>query len=233
VSSCPGPSAKSQQPAYKRLKATTIEEYAAFRNNGFRHDPDVHARLIVNLVSVHKMPFAVLSSRAFRELQDYYLGSAERPAKSGLVNFPAKIRTKSLPLLFEEAVERSSARISRSPLREQFTLADDGWASRHKTHCKTGTIGAPGVPAEIFALCPVSPSELHGVSIARTWKMLILVSDRGAPLEDYPLGFALRLPRSPSAFVSDSAGPNVRARAIASLRHPNIIFLPASHIYLR
>jgi hypothetical protein len=35
------------------------------------------------------------------------------------------------------------------------------------------------------------------VSIARTWEILIMLSDRGAPLEDYPLGVAFRLPRSP------------------------------------
>jgi hypothetical protein len=64
-------------------------------------------RLIANLVSVQKVPLAVLSSFAFRELQDYYLGSVERTAKSGLVIFLAKILTKFLPLRFEEAVERS------------------------------------------------------------------------------------------------------------------------------
>jgi hypothetical protein len=53
----------------------------------------------------------------------------------------------------------------------------------------------------------------------------MLIIHRGVPLEDYPLGFALRLPRSPSAVVSDSADPNVRARTITSLQHPNIIFL--------
>jgi hypothetical protein len=106
VASCAGAaSAKPHQSAYKRLKATSIAEYAAFGNR-FRHDPDVHARLIANLVSVHKVQFAVLSSIAFRELQDYYLGSVERTAKSGLVIFHAKIRTKFLPLRFEEAVER-------------------------------------------------------------------------------------------------------------------------------
>jgi hypothetical protein len=133
VTSCPGPPDKPQQLAYKRLKATAIEEYAAFGNR-FRHDPDVHARFIANLVSVHTVPFAVLSSPVFRELQDYYLGSAERTAKSGLVIFRSKIRPNFLPLRFEEAVQRSSARVSRSPLREQFTLADNGWASRRKTH---------------------------------------------------------------------------------------------------
>jgi hypothetical protein len=191
----------------------------------------VDARLIAKLVSVHKVPFAVQSLPAFRELQGYYLGSAVRTVKSGLVIFPAKIRTKFLPLWFEEAVERSLARISRSPLREQFTLAEDGCASRRKTHYKTVTIGAPVVPAEIVALCPVSPSELLGVSIARTWEMLILPSHRGAPLEDCPLGFALRLPRSPSAVISDSADPNVRAPAITSQQHLNNLSpLPRTHL---
>jgi hypothetical protein len=96
VASCTGgPSAKPQQPAYKRLKAATIEEYAAFGNR-FRHEPDGHTRLVANLVSVHKVPFAVLSSPAFLELQDYYLGSAGSTPKSDLVVFLAKIRTKFL-----------------------------------------------------------------------------------------------------------------------------------------
>jgi hypothetical protein len=64
------------------------------------YEQDVHTRLVANLVSAHKVPFAVLSSPAFRELQDYYLGSAGSTPKSGLVVFLAKIRTKFLSQRF-------------------------------------------------------------------------------------------------------------------------------------
>jgi hypothetical protein len=61
---------------------------------------------------------------------------------------------------------------------------------------------------------------------------LILLGGRGAPLDDYPAGFAVPLPGPPSVFVADSSGPNVRARAYASLRHPDIIFIPCfAHIF--
>jgi hypothetical protein len=129
-------------------------------------------------------------------------------------------------LRHEEGVARSSARISLSPIRDLSTLANDGWSSRRKIHYSTITIGAPGVPAETVALFRVTPLQLHGVAIAKGWEKNIILGDRSAPLEDYPPGFAVPLPRSPSAFVSDSAGPNVRAHAIASLRHPKLIFLP-------
>jgi hypothetical protein len=45
------------------------------------------------------------------------------------------------------------------------------------------------------------------VSIARTWEMLIMLSDRGAPLEDYTLGFALRLPWSPVVEIEAPYSP--------------------------
>jgi hypothetical protein len=78
------------------------------------------------------------------------------------------------------------------------------------------------------------PSEVHGVAIAKGWEHLILLGGRGAPLDDYPAGFAVPLPGSPSAFVSVSSGPNVRTREIASVRHPvpNLVcthFSPFTH----
>jgi hypothetical protein len=68
--------------------------------------------------------------------------------------------------------------------------------------------------------------------VAKAWEQLIFLGDRAAPLVEYPAGFDLLLPGSPSAFVSDSSGPNVRARAIASLRHPGVVLIPCfSHIF--
>jgi hypothetical protein len=137
-----------------------------------------------------------------------------------------------LPLRYSEAVERSRARISASALRERFTLADDGWSSRRKVHYTTVTIGAPQVLPETVAHCRILPSELHGDAIAKGWENLILLGGRAAPLDDYPAGFSVPLPGSPSAFFSDSSGPNIRARAIASLRHPDVIFIPClAHIF--
>jgi hypothetical protein len=214
-----------QEPPSKRRKtATSIGEYAAFGNR-FRHHTNEHARLIAERVSVNKVPFNVLSSPQFHRLQDFYLALVERTA-SGIVVHPAKIRAEMFPLRYEEVVARSSARINLSPLRDQFTLADDGWSSRRKIHYSIITIGAPVVPAETVALFLISPLHLQGVAIAKGWEKIIILGDRSAALEDYPPGVAVPLPRSPSAFVSDSAGPNVRARAIASLRHPKQIFLP-------
>jgi hypothetical protein len=53
-----------------------------------------------------------------------------------------------------------------------------------------------------------------------------------APLDDYPSGFVVLLLRSPFAFVSDSSGPNVRTREIASLRHPNVFIPCFDHIFV-
>jgi hypothetical protein len=227
---CP-PANLQEPPSERRKTATRIEEYAAFGNH-FRDDTNEHACLIAELVSVNKVPFNVLSSPQFRRLQDFYLASAERTAKSGLVVHPAKIRAEMLPLRYEEVVARSSARINLSPLRDQFTLADDGWSSLRKIHYRTITIGAPGVPAETVAFFRLSPLHLHSVAVAKGWEKVIILGDRSAALEDYRPGFAVPLPRSPSAYVSDSAGPNVRARAIASLRHPKLIFLAClAHVF--
>jgi hypothetical protein len=77
-----------------------------------------------------------------------------------------------VPLRYNEAVERSRARISASALREQFTLADDGWSSRRKVHYTTIMIGAPQVHPETVALFRTLSSDLHGVSIAKGWENL-------------------------------------------------------------
>jgi hypothetical protein len=50
----------------------------------------------------------------------------------------------------------------------------------------------------------------------------------GSKLSKYLAGFFAALPCSPAAFVSGDAGVNARARRIASLRNPGIIFLPCS-----
>jgi hypothetical protein len=85
-----------------------------------------------------------------------------------------------------------------------------------------------GFSPETVALFRILPSELHGIAIAKGSEKLALIGGRAVPLEYYPSGFAVPLPGSPCAFMSYSSGPNVRARAIASLRHPNIIFIPSS-----
>jgi hypothetical protein len=84
----------------------------------------------------------------------------------------------------------------------------------------------PLVPSETIARTRIQPTELRGVAVAKAWEKLILLGDRAAPLAEYPAGFALPLAGSPSAFASDPSGPNVRARAIASLRHPGVVFIP-------
>jgi hypothetical protein len=219
------PSAKRNKTARKR------GEYAAFGNR-FRHNIDTHSRLIAEFISVCKVPFNIINSTKFRRIQEFYLVTPERTITSGLVVHPAKIHVEMLPLRYNEAVVRSRARIGASLLCEQFIVADDGWSSRRKVHYTTVTIGAPRVPPETVALFRILPSELHGLGIAKGWEQLILLGGRAAPLEDYPSGFAVPLPGSPCAFVSDSSGPNVRAGAIASLRHPNIIFIPCLALIL-
>jgi hypothetical protein len=177
------------------------------------------------------VPFNVVSSPQFCRPQDFYVASADRTVKSGPVVHPAKIRNEMLPLRYSEAIDRSRVRIDASPMCEQFTLADDGWSSRRKVHYTTITIGAPRVPPETVALCYTPTSKLHGIAIAKGGEHLILLGGRWAPLDNYRAGFGVPLPGSPSAIVSDSSGPNVRARAIASLLHPDIIFTPVcSHL---
>jgi hypothetical protein len=146
------------------------------------------------------------------------------------VVYPAKIRNEMLPLRYSEAIVRSRVHIDASPMCEQFTLADDGWSSRRKVHYTTITIGAPRVQPD---LCYTLPSKLQGIAIAKEWEHLILLGGCWASLDNYRAGFAVPLPGSPSAIVSYSSGPNVRARAIASLLHPDIIFTPCLLTYSR
>jgi hypothetical protein len=137
-----------------------------------------------------------------------------------------------LPLHYIQAVARSRARIHASTLSDQLTLADDGWDSRREVHYAAVTIGMPLVPSETIALSRIQPTEPHGVAGAKAREQPILIGDRAAPLAEYPAGFALPLPMSPSAFVLDSPGPNIRARAIASWRHPGVVFIPCfAHIF--
>jgi hypothetical protein len=189
----PSPTFAPPRPAKRRKTGNCIAEYGAFRDR-FKHNKEEHCRLVAELVSVCKVPFNVVSSPQFRRLQDFYVASAERTVKSGLVVHPAKIRNEMLPLRYSEAIDRSRVRIDASPLCEQFTLADDGWSLRRKVHYTTITIGAPRVPPETVALCRTLPSELHGITIAKGWEHLILLGGRGAPLDDYPAGFAVPLP---------------------------------------
>jgi hypothetical protein len=147
--------------------------------------------------------------------------------------YPRKIRHEILPLRYiqKNTVARSRARIHASTLSDQLTLADDGRASRRKFRYAAMTIGVPLVPSETIALSRVQPTDLHCVAVAKAWEQLILRGDRAAPLAEYPARFAIPLAGSPSATISDSSGPNVRGRAIASLRHPGVVFIPCfAHI---
>jgi hypothetical protein len=161
---------------------------------------DHHGLLIAQLISVHKVPFHVICSPEFRELQDLYVASADRTLKSGLVFYPRKIRHEMLPLRYIQAVARSRARIHASTLSNQLTLADDGWASRPKVRYAAVTIGVPLVPSEMIALSRIQSTELHGVAVYKAWEQLILLGDRAAPLAEYPAAFALPLPGSPVRF---------------------------------
>jgi hypothetical protein len=156
--------------------------------------------LIAQFISVHNVPFHVICSPEFRELQDFYVASADRTLKSGLVVYPHKIRHDLLPLRCIQAVASSRARIHASTPSDQLTLADDGGASRRKVYYAAVTSRVPLVPSETIALSRIQPTELHGLPVAKAWEQLILLGDRAAPLAEYPAGFCSSTPLVPVCF---------------------------------
>jgi hypothetical protein len=117
----PQPSAKR----HKSSKSSSIVEYGLFGER-FKHHKDHHGLLIAEFLSVHTFPSHVICSPEFRELQDFYVASADRNLKSGLVVYPRKIMHEILPLRYIQAVALSRARIHASAMSDQLTLADDG-----------------------------------------------------------------------------------------------------------
>lgn len=183
-------------------------------------------RLIAELISVHNVPFAFFSSPEFRRLQAFYIGEGDLTGSPLLIT-KRKIRNVILPARFEEAVLSIRERIEEGFMRRDgYTIQNDRWISSAKSHVFGVNIASSDSRRQTVGIYPVLPSALHGVAISKSWEKLVILSREDAPVDEYPKGFFARLPGPPTAFCSDSAGANGRARRIASLRHPNLIFVP-------
>jgi hypothetical protein len=221
----------SPAAAKKRRAQTTVQDYGVYGKR-FRSDTTAHARLIAEAVSVSKVPFSFFCGDLFRRLQEYYVGGPDLLNVSGLIVNPGKLCSQILPLRYSEALESVLSRTKDGPLSQGFTVADDGWASRRKSHYSATAIARPGLSSETTAVSPVFVTELHGVAIARNWERVILLVERRNTVAEYPDGFNVALPCRPDAFCSDSADPNTRAMQIVALRHPRVIFVPCyAHVF--
>jgi hypothetical protein len=193
-----------------------------------RYDPELHSQLIAEAVAVGKISLNFLCGPLFRALQDFYCGGSKFVEPSGLVIYSRKIREKFISRAYDAALVDLETQLSRLALSNSrsYTIADDGFTTVAKNHVDGVAIGRPDSRSQTIGIIPLSPSELHGVAIAKGWENLITLARTGSKLSKYHSGFFAALPCSPAAFVSDDAGENARARRIASLRHPDIIFLP-------
>jgi hypothetical protein len=161
-------------------------------------------------------------------MQDFYCGGSKLEERSGLVIYPRKIREKFISRAYDAVLVDLETQLSSLALSNScsYTIADDGFTTVAKNLVEGVTIGRSDSRSLTIEIIPVSPSELHGVAIAKGWENLITLSRTGSKLRKHPSGFFAALPCSPAAFVSDDAGANARSRRSASRRHPDIIFLP-------
>jgi hypothetical protein len=232
----PASSEKSRVPSLpssakrKRSETSAAEDVrmASVGGEKRRHDPELHAQLVAEAAAVGKVSFNFLSGPLFRSLQDFYCGGSKCVERSGLVIRPEKSRKKFIRRAYDAALVDLETQLSSLALSDSrsYTVAGGGFTTVAKNHVDGVTIGRPDSWSLTIGVIPVSPSEPHGVAIAKGWEQLILLSRMESKLSKYPAGFFAALPCSPAAFVSDDAGANARARRIASLRHPDVVFLP-------
>jgi hypothetical protein len=192
-----------------------------------RYDTRTHSVLLAEFLAVCKIPFNAISSDPFRRLQAFYCGSDNALVKSGLLVNPRKIRDKILPYAEAEARCRLQVRLQNGPMAcDGYTYCDDSWPSYSQSHYGGVSVGRPSYRPQTVALCPVEPEDLHGVAMAKGWEGILTLTHASKPLEEYPTGFLVTLPKRLDAFVSDSAAANVRGRRILALRHSRIIVQP-------
>jgi hypothetical protein len=184
---------------------------------------------VAELISVDKVPSNVFEGNRFQKLVSVLSGiSAADLAKNRLLVNHRKIREKIIPRRYDEARKRLLSRADDAANICGLTVADDGFKDRRKNHVSGVTIGSPSPSVEsmTIAVTSVSADSLHAFAIARGWEELVLLSQRKAPVSDYPDGYFVALPQVPVAFCSDDAFANRKARGIAALRRPRIVFIP-------
>lgn len=213
------------QPTPKILRQVKKEFFSSPRYNG-----DMHARLIAEFVSVHKIPPSVLGSKEFRNLQDFYCNGPSVVDSNELQITANKITNAFLPFRAREAIARQKIDIVEGPLMSRgYTYMDDGWTSRAKRQITGVMIGRPGFAGRTIATLPTPCDQLNAVAIARGWEEFIVGCKDGEQKydESSTLSRYTHIPNKPPVSIcTDSAGPNVRARSICALRHPTITFLP-------
>jgi hypothetical protein len=186
--------------------------------------------LIADFVARRNVPFHVMESTEFRELQKFYTMSSSDDflGRSDILITYRKLANVIMPRRYEVSIQGLKEKLKMSKLSKQATYADDGWTGRMKRHYTGVTVGSPGVPLLTVDVLSSTPESLHAVSIAAEWEAVVLESSaRGIESNVRVLKeFIIPINSTPVAFVSDSASPNKRARSIAAARHPEIIFIP-------
>jgi hypothetical protein len=90
--------------------------------------------------------------------------------RSGLFIYPGKIRKKFIGSAYDAALVDLETQLSSLALSNSrsYTVA--------KNHVDGVTISRPDSRSLTIGIIPVSPSELHGVAIAKGWENLIMLS---------------------------------------------------------
>lgn len=182
---------------------------------------------VAELMAVDKIPFNVFECSRFRKLVAVLTGlSAEDQDRAGLLVYQRLVRQVILPNRYEAAAKKLRER-SNTAFAIGLTFADDGFVNRKKEHVSGVTVSSPSpsVHSMTIAIIDVLPEDLHAVAIARGWEEIVLLAQSQAPLGSYPKGYFTPVVRVPVAFCSDDASANHKARDIAALRIPWVVFL--------
>jgi hypothetical protein len=175
----------------KKRKQSSISDYGVYRKH-HRLNTNEHARLIADAIFVSKVPVQVFAGETFRRLQEFYVGGSKMLKVSGLIVNVPKVRNLILPLRYSKALASLQSFVRKCPLADEYTLADDGWESRRKSHYCVTSIARPDIPPETIALTAISATELHAVAIPRRWERLINLANQERPIAEYSEGFASR-----------------------------------------
>jgi hypothetical protein len=143
-----------------------------------RQDSELRTQLVPEAAAIGKVCFNFLSGPLFRSLQDFHRGGAKWVERSGLVIRPEKSRKKFIRRAYDAALvdlETQLASLALSNSRSH-TIPDGGFTTVAKNHVHGVTIGRPGSWSLTIGTIPVSPSEPHGVAIAKGWEQFIMLS---------------------------------------------------------
>jgi hypothetical protein len=225
-------------PACSRKSSSSTQSCISDFANHIKYDRSRYTDLICEFVAVHNISFRAACSEEFKSLLAFLVGSEGSFKRQRLAISRQHLVTRLLPGRAKKARESQADDIMKGPIISRgYTLSDDGWLSRNKDHFCGVSIGRPGCEAQVVALKPINSEELDGCSIARGWEMEILAWQADVDhlskeqIRETLSAYFIKLSRIPDAICCDSAGASSRARRIAAVRHPKIIFVPCqAHI---